>query len=122
MGCSPTATGPRRGSSAQPASFHPEVTVGDESTRVLCEMVGAVDARSLGEQARQLTLDQRRTIDAGPPLLSVQVAGWARQDSNLGPTDYESAALTAELRAPPGADYGRAVMSAPSTWTVEPLT
>ena len=25
---------------------------------------------------------------------------WARQDSNLGPTDYESAALTAELRAP----------------------
>ena len=27
-------------------------------------------------------------------------AGWARQDSNLGPTDYESAALTAELRAP----------------------
>ena len=27
---------------------------------------------------------------------------WARQDSNLGPTDYESAALTAELRAPLG--------------------
>ena len=25
---------------------------------------------------------------------------WARQDLNLGPTDYESAALTAELRAP----------------------
>ena len=24
---------------------------------------------------------------------------WARQDSNLGPTDYEPAALTAELRA-----------------------
>ena len=24
---------------------------------------------------------------------------WARQDLNLGPTDYESAALTAELRA-----------------------
>jgi hypothetical protein len=24
---------------------------------------------------------------------------WALQDSNLGPTDYESAALTAELRA-----------------------
>jgi hypothetical protein len=24
---------------------------------------------------------------------------WARPDSNLGPTDYESAALTAELRA-----------------------
>gem|GEM_PF-2901126 len=27
---------------------------------------------------------------------------WARQDSNLGPTDYEPAALTAELRAPRG--------------------
>ena len=26
---------------------------------------------------------------------------WARQDLNLGPTDYESAALTAELRALP---------------------
>ena len=24
---------------------------------------------------------------------------WARKDLNLGPTDYESAALTAELRA-----------------------
>ena len=24
---------------------------------------------------------------------------WARQGSNLGPTDYESSALTAELRA-----------------------
>jgi hypothetical protein len=27
---------------------------------------------------------------------------WARKDSNLGPTDYESAALTAELRARSG--------------------
>ena len=25
--------------------------------------------------------------------------GWARQDSNLGPRDYESPALTAELQA-----------------------
>jgi secondary thiamine-phosphate synthase enzyme len=35
----------------------------------------------------------------------VEVSGWARQDSNLGPTDYESAALTAELRARPRAEY-----------------
>jgi secondary thiamine-phosphate synthase enzyme len=28
-----------------------------------------------------------------------RLSEWARQDSNLGPTDYESAALTAELRA-----------------------
>src|SRR6185503_15765095 len=29
----------------------------------------------------------------------INVSEWARQDSNLGPTDYEPAALTAELRA-----------------------
>jgi mRNA interferase MazF len=49
--------------SAPPASFHPEVTIGDESTRVLCEMVGAVDARALGDQVGHLTLDERRGID-----------------------------------------------------------
>jgi mRNA interferase MazF len=48
---------------APPASFHPEVAIGDESTRVLCEMVGAVDAHALGEQVGHLTLDQRRAID-----------------------------------------------------------
>ena len=37
------------------ASFHPEVEVGDESTRVMCELVGAVDARRLGEQVGHLT-------------------------------------------------------------------
>jgi hypothetical protein len=40
----------------------------------------------------------------GLPSASVVLAQpcaseWARQDSNLSPTDYESAALTAELRA-----------------------
>jgi len=30
----------------------------------------------------------------------LEMSWWARQDLNLGPTDYESAALTAELRAP----------------------
>jgi mRNA interferase MazF len=49
--------------SAPPASFHPEVTIGDEPTRVLCEMVGAIDARALGEQVGHLTLDERRGID-----------------------------------------------------------
>src|SRR5580658_9109657 len=32
---------------------------------------------------------------------------WARQDLNLGPTDYESAALTAELRARASQDTTR---------------
>jgi hypothetical protein len=35
------------------------------------------------------------------PWQNLEFFWWARQDLNLGPTDYESAALTAELRAPP---------------------
>ena len=49
--------------STPPASFHPEVEIGDEPTRVMCEMVGAVDARRLGEQVGQLTLDELRHVD-----------------------------------------------------------
>ncbi len=30
---------------------------------------------------------------------ALQAKAWARQDSNLGPRDYESPALTAELQA-----------------------
>lgn len=45
------------------ASFHPEVEVGDGSTRVMCEMVGAVDARMLGEQVGHLTFDEMRSVD-----------------------------------------------------------
>jgi mRNA interferase MazF len=49
--------------STPPASFHPEVAVGDEPTRVMCEMVGAVDARALGKQVARLTFDEMRSID-----------------------------------------------------------
>jgi mRNA interferase MazF len=49
--------------SAFAASFHPEVMVADRSTQVLCEMVGAVDARALGERAGHLTRDELRAID-----------------------------------------------------------
>jgi mRNA interferase MazF len=45
------------------ASFHPEVVVANETTRVLCEMVGAVDARALGQQIAHLSLDEMRRID-----------------------------------------------------------
>jgi len=45
------------------ASFHPDVEVGNESTRVMCEMVGAVDARMLGEQVGHLTFDEMRSVD-----------------------------------------------------------
>src|SRR5438094_6353694 len=36
---------------------------------------------------------------ARPELAKARSFWWALQDLNLGPTDYESAALTAELRA-----------------------
>ncbi len=49
--------------SAPPASFHPEIMIGDERTRVLCEMVGAVDARVLGEQAGHANLSEMRDIE-----------------------------------------------------------
>jgi mRNA-degrading endonuclease toxin of MazEF toxin-antitoxin module len=49
--------------STPPASFHPEVVVAEESTRVMCEMVGPVDVRALGERVGHLMLDELRTID-----------------------------------------------------------
>jgi len=49
--------------SAPPASFHPEIVLGGEPTRVLCEMVGAVDVRALGDQVAHLPLDQSRAVD-----------------------------------------------------------
>jgi mRNA interferase MazF len=51
-------------STSTPAvSFHPEVVVAGEETRVMCEMVGAVDVRALGEHAGHLTLDELRAVD-----------------------------------------------------------
>jgi mRNA interferase MazF len=50
-------------SSTPPASFHPEIRIGGEQTRVMCEMVGAVDARALGEHMAHLTLDEMRSVD-----------------------------------------------------------
>ena len=56
-------------SSTPPASFHPEVEVEDEPTRVMCEMVGAVDARALGEQIGHLALDEMRAVDEALQLV-----------------------------------------------------
>lgn len=50
-------------SSAPAATFHPVVAIGDERARVMCEMVGAVDARALGKQVGHLTLDEMRGVD-----------------------------------------------------------
>jgi mRNA interferase MazF len=49
--------------STPPASFHPKVTIGDEQTQIVCEMVGAVDARALGSQIAHLTFDEMRSVD-----------------------------------------------------------
>ena len=38
-------------------------------------------------------------LPEGRCVAAESLPGWARQDSNLGPRDYESPALTAELQA-----------------------
>ncbi|HYM54186.1 MAG TPA: type II toxin-antitoxin system PemK/MazF family toxin [Solirubrobacteraceae bacterium] len=49
--------------SAFSTSFHPEITLLDQPTQVLCEMVGAVDARALGERIAHLTNDEIRAVE-----------------------------------------------------------
>jgi mRNA interferase MazF len=49
--------------SAFPASFHPEIMVLDQPTQVLCEMVGAVDARALGKPTGHLAHDELQAIE-----------------------------------------------------------
>lgn len=49
--------------SAFPASFHPEITIAEQAMQVLCEMVGAVDARALGERVGHLTREELRAVE-----------------------------------------------------------
>jgi mRNA interferase MazF len=49
--------------SAPAASFHPEIELDGERTQVLCEMVGAVDARNLGAHVGHLGHDELRAVD-----------------------------------------------------------
>jgi mRNA interferase MazF len=49
--------------STPPASFHAEIEIDGDRTRVMCEMVGAVDARALGEHVGHLTLDEMHAVD-----------------------------------------------------------
>jgi mRNA interferase MazF len=49
--------------SAPAASFHPEITLDDEPTQILCEMTGAVDARALGAQVGHLTVEEMRAVN-----------------------------------------------------------
>jgi mRNA interferase MazF len=49
--------------SAFSASFHPEVMIAEQPTQVLCEMVGAIDARALGERIGHLSHDDLRAVE-----------------------------------------------------------
>ncbi len=55
--------------SAFPATFHPEVAVDGEQTQVLCEMVGAVDARALGAQVAHLAHEDLRAVEEALSLV-----------------------------------------------------
>jgi mRNA interferase MazF len=50
-------------SSTPRASFHPEVIVNEEPTRIMCEMIGVVDTRALGEHVGHLRLNEMRDLD-----------------------------------------------------------
>ena len=49
--------------SARPASFRPEIDLFGDTTRVLVEQVGAVDATRLGELVDRVSPEQRWGID-----------------------------------------------------------
>lgn len=50
-------------SSTPPATFHPEIVLEGHPTRVLCEMVGAVDATHLGDRVGHLSLEELGSVD-----------------------------------------------------------
>ena len=56
-------------SSIPAASFHPEVEVEGKSTRVMCEMVGAVDRDRLGGPVAHLTLDELSRVSEALELV-----------------------------------------------------
>jgi mRNA interferase MazF len=49
--------------SARPASFRPEAEIEGETTRVLVEQIGAVDARRLGQLVGHLTHEELWGVD-----------------------------------------------------------
>ncbi len=49
--------------STPPATFHPEIEIEGEETRVMCEMVSAVDFRTLGDQVAHLSWDELQAVD-----------------------------------------------------------
>jgi mRNA interferase MazF len=50
--------------SARPASFRPEIEIGDEPTRVLVEQTAAVDPERLGQLVGHLSARELSEVDA----------------------------------------------------------
>lgn len=48
---------------ARPASFRPEIRIGETATRVLVEQAGAVDATRLGEFVGHLSSEEQWGVD-----------------------------------------------------------
>src|SRR5678815_3880134 len=78
------------------------VLCGFENAAGRCELrVGVGESLWMSGDSRLCVGDRRFQPLQVDEALEIRRHGeWARQDSNLGPTDYEPAALTAELRAP----------------------
>jgi mRNA interferase MazF len=55
--------------SANPASFRPEITVAGARSRVLAEQTAAVDPSRLGVQTGRLSFDELRQLDAALRLV-----------------------------------------------------
>lgn len=55
--------------SAQPASFRPELTVGNSRTRVLIDQLTAVDSSRLGPSAGSLTWEELAEVDRAVQLV-----------------------------------------------------
>lgn len=49
--------------SARSASFRPEIVVAGETTRVLVEQIGAVDAQRLGDRTGSLSVEEMWAVD-----------------------------------------------------------
>jgi mRNA interferase MazF len=62
MGLSTVAICPTS-QSARAANFRPEIQVEKEETRVLCEMIRAIDMRRLGKRVGHLSVDEIAAVD-----------------------------------------------------------
>jgi mRNA-degrading endonuclease toxin of MazEF toxin-antitoxin module len=45
------------------------ITLDGQPTQILCEMIGAVDARALGERVGHLTLNEQRSLEEALQLV-----------------------------------------------------